>query len=156
MSSKTVRVKIFQDGSMCFVPVPFDPKDVFGKVRAPVRVTLNAYTYRSTIASMGGTVCIPLRRSHREAAGLEGGETLKVEIALDTDKRVVTPPRDLVSALKAAPPAWDRWQDMSYTHQREFADSITEARKAETRTRRIASAVQMIRSRTPKKTRVRR
>ena len=68
MPSKTVRVTVVRDGAMCFVPVPFDPKRVFGRVRAPVRVTLNGFTYRSTIASMGGTVCIPLRRSNREAA----------------------------------------------------------------------------------------
>ena len=84
MPSKTVRVTVVRDGAMCFVPVPFDPKRVFGRVRAPVRVTLNGFTYRSTIASMGGTVCIPLRRSDREAAGLQGNETLAVEIALDT------------------------------------------------------------------------
>ena len=69
MPAKTIRVQIVRDGSMCFVPVPFDPKPLFGKVRAPVRVTLNGYTYRSTIAAMGETVCIPLRRSNREAAG---------------------------------------------------------------------------------------
>ena len=50
---KTYRTKIVRDGSMCFIPVPFDPKPLFGKVRAPVKVTLNDYTYRSTIAAMG-------------------------------------------------------------------------------------------------------
>ena len=54
MSSKIFRTQIFRDGSTCFIPVPFDPKPAFGKVRAPVKVTLNGYTYRSTIASMGG------------------------------------------------------------------------------------------------------
>jgi hypothetical protein len=127
--------------------VPFDPKAVFGKVRAPVRVTLNGYTYRSTIAAMGGTVCVPLRRSNREAAGLQGGETLDVKIALDTAKRIVHPPRDLVRALKAAPPAWARWRELSFSHQREYAEAITEARKPETRARRVAGAVRMIRSR---------
>lgn len=138
---------------MCFVPVPFDPKAVFGKVRAPVHVTLNGYTYRSTIAAMGGTVCIPLRRSHREAAGLEGGETLAVRIALDTAPRIVEPPRDLVRALKAAPPAWERWRELSFTHQREYAEAITGARKPETRSRRIAGAVRMIKSHPAKKVR---
>ncbi len=155
MLCKTVRVTIFRDGSMCFVPVPFDPKSVFGKVRAPVRVSLNGYTYRSTIAAMGGTVCIPLRRSNREAAGLEGGETLEVEIALDTDKRVVTAPRDLVQALKARPPAWERWRELSFTHQREYAEAIREARRPETRARRIAEAVRKISSLAAKKTRSR-
>ena len=152
-STETVRVTIFFDGSMCFVPVPFDPKVAFGKLRAPVRVTLNGYTYRSTIASMGGTVCIPLRRSNREAAGLEGGETLDVEIALDTEKRVVKPPRELVNALKAKPPAWDRWREMSFSHQREYAEAIDEARKPETRARRIAEAVRMVRARPAKRVR---
>ena len=75
---KTFNVTLVRDGSVCFIPVPFDPKLVFGKVRAPVKVTLNGYTYRSTIASMGGEVCIPLRKSNREAAGIEGGETIDV------------------------------------------------------------------------------
>jgi hypothetical protein len=138
---------------MCFVPVPFDPKAVFGKVRVPVRVTLNGYTYRSTIAAMGGTVCIPLRRSNREAAGLQGGETLDVEIALDRAKRVVKPPSDFVTALKAAPPAWERWRELSFSHQREYAEAIAEARKPETRARRIRGAIQMILSRPAKKSR---
>ncbi len=153
MTAKTVRVQIVRDGSMCFIPVPFDPKPLFGKVRAPVRVTLNGYTYRSTIAAMGGTVCIPLRRSNREAAGLKGGETLDVQIALDKQERTVTPPSDLVTALKAAPPAWDHWRELSFTHQREYAEAITEARKPETRARRIAEAVRKIRSRARKKLR---
>src|SRR5215475_11159292 len=109
---------------MCFIPVTFHPKVVFGKVRAPVKVTLNGYTYRSTIAAMGGPPCIPLRRSNREAAGLNGGETLAVRLALDTDARTVKPPPDLVKALKAAPPAWGRWRELSYSHQREYAEAI--------------------------------
>jgi len=153
MTAKPVRVQIVRDGSMCFIRVPFDPRPLFGKVRAPVRVTLNGYTYRSTIAAMGGTVCIPLRRSNREAAGLKGGEILDVQIALDKKERTVTPPSDLVTALKAAPPAWDHWRELSFTHQREYAEAITEARKPETRARRIAEAVRKIRSRPTKKLR---
>src|SRR6516165_7900736 len=99
---KTFQTTLVRESSMCFIPVPFDPKPVFGKVRAPVRVTLNGYTYRSTIAAMGGPPGVPLRRSNREAAGLEGGETLEVRLDLDTDPRKVKPPADLVKALKAA------------------------------------------------------
>jgi Domain of unknown function (DUF1905) len=84
-TSKTVRTTIVRDGSACFIPVPFDPKPLFGKVRAPVKVTVNDYTYRTTIASMGHGPCVPLRKSHREAAGLDGGETLTVRFDLDTD-----------------------------------------------------------------------
>lgn len=143
MSSKTFKATIVRDGAMCFIPLTFDPKTVFGKTRAPVTVTLNGYTFRSTIASMGGPPCIPLRRSNQEAAKLDGIDTLTVRLDLDTEPRVVKPPADLVKALKAAS-AWDRWQELSFTHQREHVEAIEEAKKPETRVRRIERAVQMI------------
>jgi hypothetical protein len=148
------RTTIVRDGSMCFIPVPFDPKEVFGKVRAPVVVKLGGHSYRSTIAAMGGTVCVPLRRSNREAAGLEGGETVTVELALDTATREVAPPRDLVAALRAAPPAWERWRELSFTHQREHVEAIEGAKRPETRARRIANAVAMLRGRPSRRGRV--
>ena len=42
MPQKIVTVTIYRNGSICFIPVNFDPKAVFGKIRAPVKVTLNA------------------------------------------------------------------------------------------------------------------
>lgn len=131
---------------MCFIPLTFDPKSVFGKIRAPVKVTLNGYTYRSTIAAMGGPPCIPLRKSNREAAGLEGGETIDVQVELDTDKRQVKPPADFVKALRAAGQAWDKWRELSFSHQREYVEAIEEAKKSETRVRRIESAVREIKA----------
>lgn len=147
MSSKTFKATIIREGSMCCIPLDFDPKSVFGKVRAPVRVTLNGFTFRSTIAVMGGPPFIPFRASNREAAGLVGGETLEIRLELDTEKREVEPPADLARALTAAPHAWDRWKELSYTHQREHVEAIEEAKKPETRARRIERAVEMIRVR---------
>jgi len=144
MISKTFETTIFRDGSMCSIPLTFDPKSVFGKARVPVKVTLNGYTYRSTICAMGGQPWIPLRRSNREAAGLEGGETLVVRLELDIGKREVKPPADFVKALKAAPPAWQRWQELSYTYQREYVEALAGAKKPETRARRLKTAVEAI------------
>jgi len=93
---------------------------------------------------MGGSPCIPVRRSNREAAGLEGGETLEVRLDLD-GTREVTPPADFSRALKSTPPAWRRWSELSYSHQREYAESIEAAKKPETRARRIEAAVRAIR-----------
>jgi hypothetical protein len=152
-ASRTFTTRIVRDGSMCFIPVPFDPAPVFGKVRAPVRVTINGHTYRSTIASMGGTICIPLRRSNREAAGLEGGERLEVKLDLDTEKREIEAPADLVKALRDSPPAFDRWRELSYSHQREYVEAIEEAKKPKTRARRIDQAVKAIAARAPRKRR---
>ena len=151
MTSRTVKVTVLSDGSMSALPVPFDPKEVFGKVRAPVKVTLNGHTFRSTLASMGGVALVPLRRSNREAAGVEGGQLVEVTFELDDEKREVKPPADLVKALKASPPAWERWRELSFTHQREYADAVEEAKKAETRARRIESAVRAIATRPPRK-----
>lgn len=141
MTSRTVIVQIYRDGPMCFVPVPFDPMAVFGKTRAPVRVTLNRYTYRGTISVMRGTAGIPLRKSHREAAGLEGGETLKVKIELDTEPREVSVPPDLQRALASRPGARKAWETLSYTHRREHAEAVESAKRPETRQRRIAGIV---------------
>jgi hypothetical protein len=143
--TKTFTATIVRDGSTCYIPLTFDPKPVFGKTRAPVKVTLNGYTFRSTIAAMGGPPCIPLRKSNREAAGLEGGETIPVRLDLGTEPRVAKPPADLVKALRAAS-VWDRWHDLSFTHQREHVDAIEDAKKPDTRARRVARAVQMVRS----------
>jgi hypothetical protein len=144
---------VLRAGPAGYIELPFDPKEVFGKVRAPVKVTLNGYTFTTTIAAMGGPPCIGMRTSYREAAGLQGGERLDVRVELDTAKREVTPPADLVKALKAAPPAWDRWQELSFSHQREHAEAVEGAKKPETRARRIANAAAMLRVMKPKRKR---
>jgi hypothetical protein len=144
MTSKTFRTTLVRDGSICFIPLTFDPRTVFGKVRVPVKVTLNGYTYRSTIAAVGGPPLVPLRRSNREAARLDGNEQLVVTLELDTYKRDVTPPADFVKALKERPAAWKRWQTLSYSHRREHVEAIAGAKKPETRARRIRASVQSI------------
>jgi len=144
VTAKTVRVTLERDGAMCHVPVPFDPKAVFGKARAPVTVTLNRYTYRSTIFSMGGATFVPLRRSHREAAGLEGNETLSVKFALDTAAREVEIPADLAKAFRRNRAAAQRWSALSFTHRREYAEAITGAKKPETRARRIENTLRAL------------
>jgi uncharacterized protein YdeI (YjbR/CyaY-like superfamily) len=73
-----------------------------------------------------------------------------VRLDLDTDKREVKPPADFMKALKAAHPAWHRWRELSYSHQREYAEAIEEAKKPETRARRIEVAVHAIRARREK------
>jgi hypothetical protein len=136
-----LKVKIRGNGSMCVVPVPFDPREVFGKLRAPVKVTLNGYRYRSTIFSMGGARWIPLRKSHREAAGIRGDQIVAVRIALDEARRAVRIPVDLARALRARPGARQRWNALSFTARREFAEAITGAKQAGTRARRVARAL---------------
>ena len=77
----------------------------------------------------------------------QGGETIDVRLELDTDARVVEIPADLARALQSAPGGLERWQALSYTHQREHVEAIEDARKPETRARRIERAVQMVAAR---------
>jgi hypothetical protein len=143
VTQKTFQATIVLDGSSCHLELPFDPAPVFGKTRAPVVVTLSGHSFRSTIAAMGGQWFVPLRRSNREAAGLVGGETVAVTLALDDAERTVAPPADLRKALAAARVA-AAWDAMSYTHQREHVEAIEQAKKPETRERRVAAAVAMV------------
>jgi hypothetical protein len=141
---------------MCYIPVEFDPVAIFGKVRAPIKATVNGYTFQSTISPMGHDgPCVPFRRSNREAAGLQGGETLNVTVTLDTSERKVTAPPDLLRALKSAK-LTDRWAALSYTHQREHVEAIEQAKAPETRARRIATAIKMVGAKKPATSRSRR
>ena len=151
MSSQTFTGTIVRQGSACFIPLPFDPKAVFGRTRVPVRVTINGHTFPSTIASMGGPPCIPLRKSNQQAAGVERSDAATVVLTLDSATRTVLPPGDLVAALTRAG-ALERWQSLAYTHQREHVDAIESARKPETRARRIERAAAMVTASTGAKT----
>jgi hypothetical protein len=111
-----------------------------------MQVTLNGYTFRSTIAAMGGPACIPFRKSHRESAGLDGTETLTVTLTLDTEARTIEAPADLIKALKAAG-ALAGWEALSFTHQREHVEAIEGAKRPQTRASRIEKAVAMIAAR---------
>jgi hypothetical protein len=153
MSSQSFSATVVRDGPSCSIALPFDPKAVFGKVRAPIVATVNGYTFRTTIAAMGGPACIGMRKSHREAAGLEGGETVAVTVALDTAPRTVTAPADLLRALKPVAGGLDAWKALSYTHQREHVEAIEGARQPATRERRVAAAVAMVTAKAAAQTR---
>ena len=108
--------------------------------RPKVTVTLNGYTYRSTVAVMGGAFLLPLAKVHREASGVRDGQTLKVTLALDTAPREVDVPADLASALKKAK-VLAAFEAKSFTQRKEWVRGVEEAKAAETRARRIAKVV---------------
>ena len=108
--------------------------------RPPVKVTINGYTYRSTVAVMGGRFMIGVAAEHRTAAGVSAGDRLKVTVSLDDAPRTVDVPADLAKALKAAGvrPAFDA---LSFTLRKEHVRAVEEAKKPETRQRRIEKTV---------------
>lgn len=136
---------------MMAIEVPFDSKEVFGKVRAPVTVTFHnasKHVYRSTLCSMGG-LFIPFRKSNQQAAGITTQRTAKVTVTLDTAPRVVVAPKDLRSAVEKAK-LLEVWKALSYTHQREHVEAIEQAKKPETRARRVEKCVALLRERAAK------
>lgn len=111
--------------------------------RPKVTVTLSGYSYRSTVAVMGGEFLLPLAKVHREAAGVRGGQRVKVTLTLDTAPREVEVPADLLAALKQAKvlPAFEA---KSFTQRKEWVRGVEEAKAAETRARRVAKVVEQL------------
>ena len=125
-----------------YIEVPLDVPAVFGRARPPVRGTINGAPLRSTIAKYGDEYFLVINRKVREAAGVAAGQTVDIELELDTKPRTVRVPGDLAAALDQETRAmFDR---MSYTHRREYVEWIKEAKRDETRRRRIAKAVDLI------------
>lgn len=144
MRSRKFRTRLGAEGHALFFEVPFDVKQEFGKARPPVKVSVNGYAYRSTVAVYGGRYYLPVRRERREAAGLKAGDIIDVAVALDTEERTVTPPPELAAAFKKNATAKGRWKELSYTHQKEHADAILQAKKPETRARRVEKTLIML------------
>jgi TfoX/Sxy family transcriptional regulator of competence genes len=144
MHGKTITVKIQGDDGRPTLPLAFDPKAVFGKARAPVKVTLNGYSYRSTIFSMGGRTFIPLSKANLQGAGLKGTETVKVAIELDEAERKVEVPPDLQKALRGSKALAAKWARLSYSNQREQVEALRGAKKPETRERRLAKTLALL------------
>jgi hypothetical protein len=135
-----------EGGDVCSIDIPFDVEQTFGaRGRVPVRGTLNGAPFRSSVFRMGGDChFMVVNRRMREAAGVSGGETVPVVMERDTEARTVEPPADLALALKSNKEARAAWDTLSYTHQREHVEHIEEARKPETRLRRIEKSVQAL------------
>jgi hypothetical protein len=118
------------------------------RVRIPVRVTINDRTFRTTTFRMGDEhVRIGLNKEIVAAAVVRAGQNVVIDIEVDDEPRTVEPPPGLARALSRNKTARAAWNDLSYTRQREYAQSIESAKKAETRARRIAKCVEDLRAR---------
>lgn len=112
-----------------------------GGRRPKVAATVNEYTWRTSIASMGGRFLLGASAAVREAAGIAAGQTHTVTVELDAAPRTVEVPEDLAAALAADPDAAAAWARLSYSHQRQHAEAVAAAKAPETRARRIAATL---------------
>jgi hypothetical protein len=147
----TARLHQEEDGPGVFFEVPADLRAHFGRARPPVLVTLRAHTWRSTPAVYGGRTYLVVSRANREAAGVEPGEELEVTLNADEAPRTVAVPDDLAAALADDPVAAERFAAMSFSHRREYVDWIAEAKRPDTRARRIARTLERVREGRPQR-----
>lgn len=139
-------VKRDEGSEVCAIDIPFDVEKTFGaRGRVPVRGTLNGAPFRASVFRMGGDChFMVVNRKLREAAGVRGGETVPVTVERDDEPRVMEPPADFARALKGNKDAQATWDKLSYTHRREHVEHIEDAKKPETRARRIDKSVQTL------------
>ena len=115
-----------------------------GGKRPAVTVTINGFSYRSTIAPMGGEYWIPVSSDVRASAGVAAAEDLVVDVELDTEPRTVDVPKVLTVALNKSPAARSAFDRLSYSNQRRIVLQVTDAKTDETRRRRIAKAIETL------------
>ncbi|HEY0082042.1 MAG TPA: YdeI/OmpD-associated family protein [Pyrinomonadaceae bacterium] len=124
------------------ITIPFDVPATFGtRARVPVRGTINGFPYRGSIVPVGGKFMMTVNKELRAGANAEGGDTVSVTLERDEEPRIITPPADLARALEANPAARAAWDKLSYTHKKEHARAVAEAKRPDTRARRIEKAI---------------
>ena len=115
-----------------------------GAKRFPVVARVNGYTWRTSVARMGGEFLVGLNKDVRAGAGVAAGDTVTLELSLDTEPRIVEVPPALADALDADAQAKAIYDDLAFTHRKEYARWIAEAKRDETRSRRVTQALEML------------
>lgn len=149
MKKLAFKIKLIgQEGSsVAALNAPFDVKEVFGTIaRVPVRGTINGFPFRSSLMPMGGCHYMAVNRAMREGASCEAGDTVSVVMELDTAPRVVEVPPVLKKALAKSKTAQANWKKYSFSNQKEMAFAISGAKQEETRKRRLARIVDIVKS----------
>jgi hypothetical protein len=135
------------NGNGRWVAVPSEIADSFTTRRAPVRGTVNGVPYRSRLAVYGGYSYLGFNAAIRKQAGIELGDLLDIDIEADPEPRVVKLPEALAAALHADAEAKAAFDKLAFTHRREYATWVAEAKRQQTQERRVAQVLQRIRPR---------
>ncbi len=122
--------------------LPFDTREAWGKARVPVKVSINGYAWRSTVANMRGCQFIVVNAEARKGAGVKAGDVVSVTLEHDTEVRAVEIPPSLRAALGKILTA--KLEALSFTHKKEFVQWYEQAKKDETRLRRAERMKEML------------
>jgi len=141
------RTTILQgDKTATGIRIPDEVVEGLGAGKRPaVTVTINGFTYRSSVAVMGGAYMVGVSAENRAGTGVKGGDEVDVDIELDTAPREVTVPADFAAALDAEPDARRTFDTLSYSNKSWHTLQVEGAKTDETRQRRIAKSVAALR-----------
>jgi thioredoxin-like negative regulator of GroEL len=148
VSFKGVLTSTPRGGGGTLIPVPKDVAAKLGLRGMPkVNAVIAGTPYRGSLMPMGdGTYCLGVLKSIQQAAGVGAGDAITIDLELDTAPRTVELPADLAKAIARDKKATSAWEALSYTNKREMARSLEEAKRPETRVRRLTQALESLRS----------
>jgi hypothetical protein len=143
----TVKLEGKEGSSVAWLNAPFDVVEVFGtRARVPVRGTINGFPFRSSLMPMGGCHGMAVNKTMRDGAKCRAGDTVRLILERDDAERVVEAPPLLKKELAKSKVARTNWEKLAFTHQKEIALSISGAKQEETRARRVAKAVDILKT----------
>lgn len=154
MAQQKFKVKLLShaDSSAAILKPPFDVTAIFHrKGRIPVKGTINGFLFRSSLMNMGDGHMMVINAQMRAGAGCKAGDTVAILMELDEDKRTVEVPTYLKKMIAADPKTKESWSKLSFTHQKEYVREIEDAKRPETRKKRIAAMMDALRKGVRKK-----
>ena len=143
------RLKIHgkEAGVVAAIMPPIDVNETFGtRGRVPVRGTINGFPFRSSLMPMGGCHMMPVNRTLCGGARVEPGDIVDVVMERDVDERTVPAPPALQKELAKNKKAQERWEKLSFTRKKEMANLISGAKQEETKQRRLAKVMQVLKA----------
>jgi bifunctional DNA-binding transcriptional regulator/antitoxin component of YhaV-PrlF toxin-antitoxin module len=148
---KKLRFQIKLDGmegsEVAALSAPFDVEETFGtKARVPVRGTINGFPFRSSLMPMGGCHRMVVNKTIRDGAGVKAGDTVSVVMERDEGERTIVPPPLLKKELARSKAAQANWEKQSFTNKKEMARAITEVKQEDTRARRLARVMDVLKN----------
>lgn len=151
MAENKLRFKVRlvgQEGSSATgIIFPFDFEETFGtKARVPVRGTINGFPFRSSLMPMGGCHIMAVNKTLRDGAKCAAGDEVDVVMARDAAERTVEPPPELTKELAKNKKAQQRWDELAFTVKKEMANSISGAKQEETKKRRLAKVMKILKT----------
>ncbi len=142
---KTILEPARGGGAVALIPADF-VKPLGGLKQMRVLGTVNGVAFRSSTMPYRGGFYLGLHKATREAAGVAFGDPLEIEITRDDAPRVLELPPELEAAFRDDPALGERFASLSFSRRRELADPIGEAKRPETRARRLEDALTRLRA----------